>query len=89
MCQHIGWVASLRLNLSELTRRNRLLEELNRFFLASEAVTLLMVKPAKLLKNLGMVGVSIKYPLVGILGAVKVLLLFVDVPNLEPNVLLR
>lgn len=35
-----------------------------------------------------MVGISVKHPLVGILGAVKVLLLFVNVPDLEPNVLL-
>lgn len=48
-----------------------------------------MMEPAKLLEDLGMVGVSIKHTLVGVLGTVKVLLLLMDMTYLEPDILLR
>lgn len=47
-----------------------------------------MMEPAKLLKDLGMVGVSVEHTLVGILGTVKVLLLLMDMAYLEPYILL-
>lgn len=72
-----------------LTRSNRFLEELDGLLLAREAVALLVVQPAQLLQNLGVVRVSVEHTLVGILGAVKVLLLFMHMTDLEPDVLFR
>lgn len=45
------------------------------------------MQPAQLLQNLGVVRVSVQYALICIFGTVKVLLLFVDMTNLEPDVL--
>lgn len=47
-----------------------------------------MVQPTQLLQDLGMVGRVIKNPLVRGFGAVKIFLLFVNVANLEPDILL-
>lgn len=47
-----------------------------------------MVKPAQLLQDFSVVGVSIQHPLIGVLGTVKVLLLLVDMTDLEPYILL-
>lgn len=69
------------------TCSNRLLQKLNRFLLAGKTIALLVVQPAQLLQNLGMVGVSVQYTLVCVFGAVKVLLLLVDMANLKPDVL--
>lgn len=46
------------------------------------------MKPAQLLQDLSVVGVSIQHPLVGVLGTVKVLLLLMDVTNLKPYIFL-
>lgn len=72
-----------------LTRSNRFLEELDGLLLARKAITLLVVQPPQLLQDLCVVRVSVQYALVCILGAVKVLLLLVDMANLEPDVLFR
>lgn len=71
-----------------LTGGNGLLEKLDSLFLARKAVALLVVQPAQLLQDLGMVGVPVQHTLVGILGTVEVLLLLVDMANLEPDILL-
>jgi len=39
--------------------------------LAGEAIALLMVQPAELLQNLGVVGVSLEHALIGSLGVIK------------------
>lgn len=56
--------------MTRLTRGNRLLQVLDGLFLTAEARALLVVKPAKLLKNLGMVWVAFKHARVGGLGGV-------------------
>lgn len=73
--------------------------------MARKAVALLMMQPAELLQNLGMVGISIEHTAIcqfgGIilqtvsmgcpfsgLGLSYVFLLFVDVANLKPDILL-
>jgi hypothetical protein len=68
---------------------HRLLQVLDSAVLCIVWVVLLMMQPAQLLQNLGVVGGVVKDPLVGGLGAVKVFLLLVDMANLKPNVLLR
>lgn len=72
-----------------LTCCNRFLEELNGLLLARKAVTLLVVQPTKLLQDLCVVRISVQYALISILCTVKVLLLFVDMADLKPNVLFR
>lgn len=57
--------------VSSLTRCDRLLEILDGPLLAGEAVALIVVQPPELLKNLGMVGISLQYTLVGRLGTVE------------------
>lgn len=45
-----------------------------------------MVQPTELLKDLGMVGVALKYPSVCSLGSFEFLLLFINVTNLKPDI---
>lgn len=71
-----------------LTSRDRFLEILDSSLLAGEAVALLVVQPAELLKHLGMVGVALKDFLVCSLCAVIIFLLFMYMANLEPDILL-
>lgn len=51
-------------------------------------VAVLMVKPAKLLKHLGMFRISFEDFMIGALGFFGLLLLLVDVTDLEPDVCL-
>lgn len=48
----------------KLTSIDRLLQELDSLLLTLEAWTLLVVEPAKLLKNLGMVGIPLEHALI-------------------------
>lgn len=45
------------------------------------------MQPTKLLEDLGVIGVALKYATVSALGGLEFLLLFVDVTDLEPDVL--
>lgn len=69
------------------TCSNRLLQKLDRLLLAGKTIALLVVQPAQLLQNLGVVRVSVQYTLVCIFGTVKILLLLVNMADLEPDVL--
>ena len=86
-----------------LTRADRLFKVLNRLLLAAVRVALLVMEPAKLLQDFGMLRVALKYTSVSVLGALKlndvrgvsnrrqgsyVFLLLVHVSDLEPDVLL-
>jgi hypothetical protein len=55
--------------------------------LAAETVALLVMQPAKLLKDLCMLRVSVKHTSISRLGIVVIFLLLMDMSNLEPNVL--
>jgi hypothetical protein len=54
-----------------LTSTDRLLQVLNGLFLTRIAVALLVVKPSKLLKNLGMVGVTFQNAPISSLGRIE------------------
>lgn len=69
------------------TCSDRLLQKLNRLLLAGKTITLLVMQPAQLLQNLGVVRVSVQYTLVCVFGTVKILLLLVHMTDLEPDVL--
>jgi hypothetical protein len=56
--------------LTSLTRADRLLQVLNRLLLAAEAVALLVMQPAKLLKDLCMLRISVKHTSIGRFGIV-------------------
>ena len=73
---------------TELTRSNRLLKILNRLFLTCVIGALLMVQPTQLLKDLGVIGITFKHPTIGTLSSFELLLLFVYVTDLEPDVFL-
>jgi hypothetical protein len=66
-----------------------LLQIFNGLLLAGVTVALLVVQPTQLLQDLGMVGVAVQNTSVCLLGRIEVLLLFVDMTDLEPNVFLR
>ena len=61
------WASSF---LTSLTRTDRLLQILNRLLLAAETVALLVMQPAKLLKDLCMLRVSVEHTSVRRLGVV-------------------
>lgn len=44
------------------------------------------MQPSKLLKDLGVVGVTLKHATVGALGSLELFLLLIDVTDLEPDV---
>jgi hypothetical protein len=71
-----------------LVGSNRLLKIFNSLLLACIVGALLMMQPSQLLKDLRVVGVTLKDPAVSALCGFELLLLFVNMPNLEPNVLL-
>jgi hypothetical protein len=56
--------------LTSLTRTDRLLQILNRLLLAAETVALLVMQPAKLLKDLCMLRISVEHTSIGRLGIV-------------------
>jgi hypothetical protein len=56
--------------LRSLTRTDRLLQVLNRLLLATEAVALLVMQPAKLLKDLCMLRISVEHTSIGRFGIV-------------------
>jgi hypothetical protein len=54
-----------------LTSVDRLLQELDGLLLALEGLALLVVEPAKLLENLGVIGIPFEHTLVGRLSRLK------------------
>lgn len=56
--------------MGQLTSSDGFLEILDRTLLSLEAIALLMMKPAKLLQNLGMAWVTFKNSAVGGLGTI-------------------
>lgn len=66
---------------------DRFLEILDGPLLTLESLALLMVQPSKLLKNLGMIGITLKYSLISRLCIIVIFLLFVHVTDLKPDVL--
>jgi hypothetical protein len=67
---------------------DRFLEIFDGPLLALESLALLMVQPSELLKNLGMVGITLKHSLISRLCVIVVFLLFVHMADLEPDVFL-
>ena len=74
--------------MTEITCGNRLLKILDSLLLAAEAGALLMMQPTELLQDLSVVGIAVEDAHICALGCVVIFLLFVDVPNLEPDVFL-
>lgn len=66
---------------------HRLLQVFNSLLLAGIVGALLVVQPTQLLQYLGVVGVAFKHSTIGALSGLKFLLLLVDMPNLEPDIL--
>lgn len=70
-----------------LVRSHGLLKVLDSLLLTGVVGALLMVQPTQLLKDLCMIGVTLKNATVCALGGFELLLLLVDMTDLEPNVL--
>lgn len=56
--------------LQGLTRRNRFLEIFNSLLLATEIIALLVMQPAELLQDLGMVRIALENTPIGSLGGI-------------------
>jgi hypothetical protein len=62
---------------------------LNRLLLAAEAVALLVMQPAKLLKDLCMIRIPVEHTAISQFSIVIIFLLLVNMPNLEPDIFFR